>query len=248
MSLTSEDFSEEISTAMNNLCCDFPRDCCDLNNSTKTLKAARFGKPCKTSSPRCVRKNRTFEGNLSQKAKKLRNFTQKNFTNTINAAEADTQQLEKELRYEKLRDEMTTDKLHEQSHEKYKLQEENKNLKQLLKNAENQLTVLCEAKERHGCSKRKSLFIVEKCKEQKSVLEKLQCSLARTNRLTKSVQDEIDNLKYDNISMHRNSSKIHLDLESTLDDAKKTQIELEKIERIFRNSVATKPKRHKLNL
>ena len=86
-------------------------------------------------------------------------------------------------------------------------------------------------------------------------MEKLECSLSRTRRLTRRVQGEIDDLKQvsfllifyyflfnlkDNLALRQNSCKIHRDLESTLDDAKKTQKELEKIEKIFRSTVSTK--------
>lgn len=68
---------DEISTAMGRLNAKFDSDCNHLQDSIRTLKAETIGNPCKTSSPRCHQKSCRFEGSLSQKAKKLRNFTQK---------------------------------------------------------------------------------------------------------------------------------------------------------------------------
>jgi len=59
---------------------------------------------------------------------------------------------------------MIDDKLHDQTHEKHKLNDENKNLKQLLKNAEIQLQVLCDASEQQSSQKQKSNFILERCR------------------------------------------------------------------------------------
>jgi len=63
-----------------------------------------------------------------------------------------------------MRGELTDDKLHDQTHQKYKLNDENKNLKHLLKNAEIQLQMLCESHQQHKDQKRKSTFILEKCR------------------------------------------------------------------------------------
>lgn len=67
------------------------------------------------------------------------------------------------------------------------------------------------------------------------MLEKLESSLCRTKRLTLSVHDEIDELKHKNSSLRRSSNEICVNLEITLDDAKETQRELQKIEKMFRN-------------
>lgn len=60
---------------------------------------------------------------------------------------------------------MTSDKLHDQTHQKCKLKEENKNLRHLLKNAETQLTALCAAQEQQNSQKRKSVFILERLED-----------------------------------------------------------------------------------
>merc|ERR1719436_1453329 len=184
--------------------------------------------PCSlTSTPRCKKTGR-FEGTLSKKARKLRDFTQQRFTVAIAAAQSDVEQLKKEVLYEQIRAERSSDTLHQQTEEKIKLADENKNLKQLLRNAETQLEKLCQAKEQTNCH------------EQKSVLEQLECSLCRTRRLTDSVQEEIKDLKMRNCMMRQNSSTICSNLELTLEDAKNTQKELEKIEKMFRSHCSTK--------
>jgi len=76
--------------------------------------------------------------------------------------------------------------------------------------------------------------------EQKSILEKLECSLSRTKRLTKSVQNEIYDLQTKNASLQESSDQHCINLESTLEDAKQTQRELEKIEKMFRHNMSTK--------
>ena len=67
---------DEVCGAMDRLNRRFDTDCKNLENSIRTLKSEAIGHPCKTSSP-CNMRSQKFEGSLSQKAKKLRNFTQK---------------------------------------------------------------------------------------------------------------------------------------------------------------------------
>ena len=67
---------DELCGAMDRLNRTFDTDCNNLECSIRTLNSEAVGKPCKTSSP-CAIRSRKFEGSLSQKAKKLRNFTQK---------------------------------------------------------------------------------------------------------------------------------------------------------------------------
>merc|ERR1719370_832953 len=104
----------------------------------------------------------------------------------------------------------------------------------------NRFLLLCQAKQRQQQQKSKNLFIVKKSQEQKNVLEKLDTSLVRMKKLTRGVQSEILELKEENEALKRNSCRVHCDLETTLDDAKKTQKELEKIEKMFRSSMAAR--------
>ena len=76
-------------------------------------------------------------------------------------------------------------------------------------------------------------MLINLLKDQKRILQKLEGGLTRTTKLVSSVHDEINDLKNQNISLRNSSYKICADLETTLEDAKETRKEFEKIKKII---------------
>ncbi|CBY13074.1 unnamed protein product [Oikopleura dioica] len=172
---------------------------------------------------------------LSSKAKDLRIFARNQMAAAFQQEELKQTYLKEELRVAQDNKDNATQYLNRQVNERNKLAEENRSLRKLLQNADEQLSTLNSSITNEQAFRGKSSYIIDRFKEQKEVFSELERSLTNTNRMIKEIEGQMQSLRVDHSNCQNEGLKIRAKIETTIEDARKTRKELDLMEGSIKN-------------